>query len=183
MNETVDYVALVEQHLSDEAMARRLQEQENLNPTISPLNPSISPEFRSGTGLIEISSDDEDEMHEAMSLEDAIDEIADRDELDRPLTPTVTNSLAFDDSWDDDEMEDEIPVRRNAVLVHRNSPFIGERDNPGRPPLFGSVGPGSWQVHLNGRPLTSVNPMVSPFARISGNRESLSSYESALHAG
>jgi len=32
MNETVDYVAMVEQHLSDEAMARRLQEQENSSP-------------------------------------------------------------------------------------------------------------------------------------------------------
>lgn len=181
MNETVDYVAMVEQHLSDEAMARRLQEQENSNRIISPQNPSISARLEAPNPLpfIAISSDEEeDEMNEAdlnldeeglASLEDAMDEMAERDELARPLD--------FDDSWDDDEMEDELPVRRNAVLVHRG---VGGGDaGPAR--LFGSFRPGSVQVHINGRP-ASLNPIINPFARISGNRESLSSYESALHA-
>ena len=42
MNDSIDYVALVEQHMKDEEMARRLQEEENRN-RLGQSRPSLPP--------------------------------------------------------------------------------------------------------------------------------------------
>ena len=45
MNESIDYVALVEQHLQDEAFAKRLQAEERSEPAATSSNRPQNPQF------------------------------------------------------------------------------------------------------------------------------------------